>query len=94
MARAIWNGVIVAESDRCEQVEGNMYFPADSIRSGHIQTSDHTTYCGWKGEARYYNIVVDGQTNANAAWYYRGPKPAAKQIRDHVAFWRGVMVES
>ena len=94
MARAVWNGAVVAESDRYEQVDGNIYFPADTIRADYFRTSDKTTYCGWKGEANYYNIVVDGQTNADAAWYYRDPKPAAKQIKDHVAFWHGVTVEN
>jgi uncharacterized protein (DUF427 family) len=78
MARAVWNGVVLAESDRCEQVEGNAYFPADSIQPGHFRPGDTTTYCGWKGEANYYNIVVGGQINADAAWYYPDPKPEAK----------------
>ena len=94
MPKAIWNGVVLAESDRCEVVEGNHYFPPDSVRREHFRASDTHTVCPWKGTASYYDVVVNGQTNQDAAWYYPEPKPAAKQIRHYVAFWRGVEVES
>ena len=93
MPKAIWNGVVVAESDRCEVVEGNQYFPPDSIKREYFQDSNTTTVCGWKGMANYYTLTVDGDTNVDAAWYYADPKPAAKKIKGHVAFWRGVQVE-
>lgn len=94
MAQAMWNGVVLAESDRCEVVEGNLYFPADSLKMDYFQPSTHQTTCGWKGVASYYTIVVNGQTNANAAWYYADPKPAAANIKGRVAFWKGVQVKS
>lgn len=93
MAKAMWNGVILAESDRCEVVEGNLYFPPDSLNQEYFQSSDHHTVCGWKGTASYYTLSVNGQTNANAAWYYADPKSAAANIKDHVAFWKGVQVD-
>lgn len=89
----MWNGVIVAESDRCEVVEGNLYFPPDSLNREYFQPSNHHTVCGWKGTASYYTLSVNGQTNANAAWYYADPKSAAANIKDHVAFWKGVQVD-
>ena len=92
MAQAIWNGVVVAQSDRCETVDGNVYFPSDSLKSEYFQPSDHQTVCGWKGTASYYTLVVNGQSNPNAAWYYPNPKSAAANIKDHVAFWKGVQV--
>ena len=93
MPRAIWNGAVLAESDHCELVEGNCYFPADSINRAYVrQSSTHTT-CPWKGVASYYDVVVNGQKNEDAAWYYPTPKEAARNIKDHVAFWRGVTVE-
>lgn len=92
--KATWNGHVIAESDDTEVVEGNHYFPADSIkREFFVDSSQHTT-CPWKGEASYYSVVVDGQTNKDAAWYYPQPKDAAKQIKDRVAFWKGVKVEA
>lgn len=94
MPRAIWNGAVLAESDRTEVVEGNQYFPPDSINSDYFQDSNTRTTCGWKGTASYYNIVVDGQTNKDAAWYYPTPKDAAKNIAGYIAFWKGVKVES
>ena len=94
MPRAIWKGAVIAESDRCEEVEGNLYFPPDSARREHLKASDTHTICSWKGVASYYDVVVDGEVNRDAAWYYPEPKDAAKQIRDHVAFWRGVTVEA
>ena len=93
MARATWNGVVVAESDETIVVEGNHYFPRNSIVSEHFADSSQTTRCPWKGKASYFDVVVDGQTNPGAAWYYPAPKPAAADIKDHVAFWRGVSVE-
>ena len=92
MATAHWNGVVIGESDTFEIVEGNVYFPPKALKQEFFESSDHTTVCGWKGTANYYNIVVDGKTNANAAWVYRSPKSAAENIRDHVAFWKGVTV--
>lgn len=93
MARAIWNGAVIAESNRCVVVEGNQYFPRESVKREYLQPSESHTVCPWKGTASYYNVVVGGQTNTDAAWYYPEPKPAAAQIRDHIAFWHGVTVE-
>ena len=93
MARAIWNDVVLAESDATEIVEGNHYFPPDSINEAYFTASDTHTVCPWKGQASYYSIEVDGEVNRDAAWFYPDPKPAAKQIKDYVAFWRGVQVE-
>ena len=92
MAKAIWNGKVVAESDRFEEVEGNVYFPPDALKREYFTESDTTSICPWKGTAGYFDLTVDGKTNANAAWIYRNPKPAATNIKDHVAFWRGVEV--
>lgn len=90
--KAIWNGKILAESDDTKVVEGNHYFPPDSIHKTYFKQSDHSTVCPWKGDASYYHLEVDGETNENAAWYYPHPKDAARQIKDHVAFWHGVEV--
>ncbi len=92
--KATWNGAVLAQSDETVVVEGNHYFPADSISRNYFQSSDTHTTCPWKGEASYYNVVVDGQVNKDAAWYYPEPKPAAKEIKDRVAFWRGVNIEN
>jgi len=92
MPKAIWNGVVLAESDHTEMVEGNHYFPPDSIRREYFRESDTHTTCPWKGVASYYNIKVADKVNPDAAWYYPNPKPAAKHIAGHVAFWRGVQV--
>jgi uncharacterized protein (DUF427 family) len=94
MAKAIWNGVVLAESDHTEMVEGNHYFPPSSINREYFTQSSHQTTCPWKGAASYYTLEVNGQKNENAAWYYPNPKDAAKNIKDHVAFWRGVQVQS
>jgi uncharacterized protein (DUF427 family) len=94
MPKAIWNGAVLAESDRCEVVEGNQYFPADSLNMEYFKPSNTHTTCGWKGVASYYNIEVNGETNKDAAWYYPEPKDAAKQIKGHIAFWRGVKVQA
>jgi uncharacterized protein (DUF427 family) len=93
MARAIWNGVVLAESDQGKIIEGNYYFPPNSINRDYFQESATHTTCPWKGVASYYSVVVDGQVNKDAAWYYPEPKDAAKEIQGHVAFWRGVNVE-
>ena len=94
MAKAMWNGVVLAESDNTEVVEGNQYFPADSVKREYFKETDTHTTCPWKGLASYYTIEVNGQENKDAAWYYPAPKDAAKQIKDHVAFWKGVEVEA
>ena len=93
MAKAIWEGAILAESDRTVEVEGNTYFPPDSIRSEYFKPSHHHTTCPWKGLASYYDVEVAGKRNPNAAWYYPEPKAAARQITGHLAFWKGVRVE-
>ena len=93
MARAIWQGTVIAESDTFEKVEGNVYFPPGSVKRDYVRPAPQTTHCPWKGIASYYDVVVDGQVNPGAAWYYADPKPAAARIKDHVAFWRGVTVE-
>lgn len=90
--KATWNGTVIAEADDTVVVEGNHYFPASSLREEFFAPSDHTTTCPWKGEASYYHVVVNGQQNTDAAWYYPSPKPAAAQIAGRVAFWRGVDV--
>jgi len=93
MAKAIWEGAILAESDRTVEVEGNTYFPPDSIHSEYLKPSPQHTTCPWKGLASYYDVEVDGKRNPNAAWYYPEPKAAARQITGHLAFWKGVRVE-
>lgn len=90
--KAIWQGQIVAESDDTVVVEGNHYFPLASLQQEFILDSTKTTHCPWKGTAHYYSLVVNDQTNADAVWYYPEPKPAAAEILDRVAFWRGVQV--
>lgn len=92
MPKAVWNGQVIAESDDTVVVEGNHYFPLEAIKSEFFQPSSHHTVCGWKGTASYYDVVVNGQTNAQAAWFYPDPKPAAKEIAGRVAFWKGVQV--
>lgn len=93
MAKAIWEGAVLAESDAGEVVEGNYYFPPDSIDKQYFESNSNTSVCPWKGTASYYDVVVDGKRNPDAAWYYPQPKDAAKQIAGHLAFWRGVTVE-
>ena len=90
--KAIWHGKVIAESNDTIVVEGNHYFPADSVKKVFLQTSPTHTTCPWKGQASYYSLQVDGQTNRDAAWYYPAPKDAAKQITGYLAFWRGVKV--
>jgi len=94
MPKAVWNGQVIAESDRCEMVEGNHYFPPESVKQDLLRPSNTHTTCGWKGVASYYNVTVGGQVNKNAAWYYPDPKPAAANIAGYVAFWKGVKIES
>lgn len=91
--KAIWNNTVIAESDHTEVVEGNHYFPKESMKSEYFQDSDMHSACPWKGDAAYYDIVVDGVTNKDAAWHYDQPKVRAENIREHVAFWRGVTFE-
>ena len=90
--KAIWNGAVLAESDDTIVVEGNHYFPPDSISREYFRESDKHTTCSWKGEACYYDTVVEGKVNKDAAWYYPVPKDAAKAIAGYVAFWKGVQV--
>ena len=93
MPKASWNHKVVAETDKFESVEGNVYFPPDAVHQEYFQESTTHTICPWKGTASYYNVVVDGKINKDAAWYYPDPKPAAKNITGYVAFWKGVEVE-
>jgi uncharacterized protein (DUF427 family) len=92
MARATWNGTVIADSDATVVVEGNHYFPLASVRADVLRPSDTHTVCPWKGTASYYTVEVDGQSNVDAAWYYPTPKDAAREITDRVAFWHGVEV--
>ncbi len=94
MPKAVWNGAILAESDRTEVVENNHYFPADTINREYFKESNTHTSCPWKGQASYYTIEVDGQVNKDAAWYYPQAKDKAKNIEGYIAFWKGVKVES
>lgn len=91
--KATWNGAVLAESDKTIAIEGNHYFPPDSIRAEHFKPSGTHTVCPWKGTASYYTIEVDGKQNPDAAWYYPEPKDAAREIAACVAFWKGVKVE-
>lgn len=90
--KAQWQGQLLAESDDTVVVEGNHYFPITSLNNDYFIDSAKTSVCGWKGTSHYYSVVVDGKTNADAAWYYPEPKPAAAEIKDRVAFWNGVVV--
>ena len=90
--RATWNDVVIAESDRTILVEGNQYFPPEDVNSDALAPSANQTHCPWKGDASYYDVVAGGDRNADAAWYYREPYPAAETVRDYVAFWHGVEV--
>jgi uncharacterized protein (DUF427 family) len=92
MTKAVWNGVTIAESDDTVVVEGNHYFPRASVDAALLTDSATTTGCPWKGTAKYHNIVAGGAENANAAWYYPEPKAAASEIKDRIAFWKGVQV--
>ena len=92
MAKASWNGVTLAESDKFETVEGNIYFPASAINKEYFSDSDKHTHCPWKGDANYYHITVNDEVNKDAAWYYPQTKEAAKNIEGYIAFWPGVEV--
>ncbi len=94
MPKAMWNGAVLAESASCEKVEGNYYFPPESINRQFFRESRTTSVCGWKGEAHYYSVDVEGNVNKDAAWYYPEPKEAANKIKGYVAFWKGVAVEA
>jgi uncharacterized protein (DUF427 family) len=91
--KATWNGAVIAESNETIVVEGNHYFPPDSVDRQYFKSSDTHTVCPWKGKASYYNVVVNDETNKDAAWYYPDTKPEANNIKGYVAFWRGVKVE-
>jgi len=90
--KAIWNGKIIAESDDTINIEGNQYFPVDSVNKAYLRRNETHTICSWKGTASYYDLVVDGKSNKDAAWYYSNPSFRAEKIKDYVAFWRGVEV--
>lgn len=92
MAKATWNGAVLAESETFAEVEGNIYFPPKSVNREYFRPSDKTTLCPWKGTARYYDVVVDGKVNENAAWTYPDPSEKAMPIKGHLAFWNGVQV--
>ncbi len=92
--KATWNSATLAESDQTVVVEGNDYFPANSLNQNHFAPSETRSHCPWKGEAHYYHVQVDGETNRDAAWFYPSPKEAAAEIKDHVAFWKGVVVST
>ena len=92
--KAIWNNAVIAESDDTVVVEGNHYFPAASLNGQYVTISNHRTTCAWKGQASYYSLLVNGELNTDAAWYYADPKPEAEMVRDRVAFWKGVKVEA
>jgi uncharacterized protein (DUF427 family) len=93
MAKALWGGKVIAESDATLVVEGNQYSPPNAVNKEFLKPSNHTTVCPWKGTAHYYHVAVEGVQNDNAAWYYPDPKPAAAEVKDRVAFWKGVRVE-
>jgi uncharacterized protein (DUF427 family) len=90
--KAIWNNEVIAESDTTVVVEGNHYFPIATLNKSYLRDSNTTSHCPWKGDANYYSLDVNGETNADAAWYYKDPKPKAAEIADHVAFWKGVEI--
>jgi len=94
MSKAVWEGAVIAESDKTVQIEGNQYFPPDSVNRQYLVPSSTTTTCPWKGKASYYSIEVGGKKNPDAAWYYPQPSAAAAEIKDHLAFWRGVEITS
>ena len=92
--KATWNGAVIAESDDTVVLEGNHYFPERSLNRDHVTFSNHRTSCPWKGQASYYSLLVNGELNTDAAWYYPDPKPEADEIRGRVAFWKGVKIEA
>ena len=91
--QAIWNDTVIAESNDTIIVEGNHYFPVDSIKDEYFEKTDLTSFCGWKGMANYYSVVVNGKTNKDCAWYYKTPNDAAMKIKEMVAFWNGVEIK-
>jgi uncharacterized protein (DUF427 family) len=91
--KAIWNGAVIAQSDETVVVEGNHYFPESSLNRDYVTFSNHHTMCSWKGQASYYSLLVNGEMNTDAAWYYPDPKPEADNIKGHIAFWKGVKIE-
>jgi len=93
MTKATWEGTVLAESNQCVEVEGNQYFPPDTIKQEYFKPSPTHTVCPWKGTASYYDLEVNGKRNPGAAWFYPEPKPEASQIKGYVAFWKGVRVE-
>ncbi|HEU4981499.1 MAG TPA: DUF427 domain-containing protein [Acidobacteriaceae bacterium] len=93
MAKAVWNGVVIAESDKIQEVDDYVYFPESSVKREYLRPSSTVSTCPWKGQARYYSLMIDGQENQDAAFYYPNPKPIARKIKGHIAFWRGVEVE-
>ena len=92
--QAIWKNTVIAASDDTVIVEGNHYFPPEAVKQEYLEPSEHRSHCPWKGEASYYTVVVDGERNTNAAWYYPNPKPQAETIKNRIAFWQGVKVEA
>ena len=93
MARAIWEGIVLAESDDIVEVDGYTYFPEDAVRWQHLKPSEKKSVCGWKGTARYWDISLNGNVNTDAAWNYAEPKPAAQIVKSRIGFWRGVQIE-
>lgn len=91
--KAIWNEIVIADSDRTIEIEGNQYFPSNAVKQEYLQESRTHTMCPWKGEASYYHVQVNGKVNLDAAWYYPDPKDAASEIRNYVAFWKGVEIK-
>jgi uncharacterized protein (DUF427 family) len=91
--KAIWNNTVIAESDDTLAVEGNLYFPESSLKREFVTFSNHKTSCSWKGQASYYSLLVNGELNADAVWYYPDPKPEAEMVKGRVAFWKGVTVQ-
>ncbi len=94
MIRAVWNGAVLAEAEHTVKLEGNDYFPLESLRREFLDASATTTVCPWKGTASYYSVTVDGKVNPDAAWYYPTPSAKAQEIANHVAFWKGVKIEA
>lgn len=92
--KAIWNNTVIAESDDTVLVEGNHYFPESSLKREYVTFSNHKSMCAWKGEASYYSLIVNGEMNIDAVWYYPDPKPEAQMVKDRVAFWKGVQVRA
>lgn len=94
MVKANWKGAVIAESSNCEFIENNYYFPPSDVNKKYLKQSKTQSTCPWKGDAHYYDVIVNDEVNKDAAWYYPDPKPAAKKIKDYVAFWNGVEIET